>query len=100
MELIRGLQCLPQPPVVGLLTGNIRLGAEIKLRRFGLWGVAAGTALPVIAANFLITVPVGCRQVGLPLGQFVRLIGRTPSYLATVRPGVRRAQVPESTWPT
>lgn len=24
-------------PVVGLLTGNIRLGAEIKLRRFGLW---------------------------------------------------------------
>lgn len=25
------------PPLVGLLTGNIRLGAEIKLRHYGLW---------------------------------------------------------------
>jgi phosphoglycolate phosphatase-like HAD superfamily hydrolase len=32
-ELLR----LPQPPMLGLLTGNIRLGAEIKLRRYGLW---------------------------------------------------------------
>jgi phosphoglycolate phosphatase len=31
------LEALPQPPVVGLLTGNIRLGAEIKLRHFQLW---------------------------------------------------------------
>jgi len=36
-ELIAGLQALPQPPALGLLTGNIRLGAEIKLRRFDLW---------------------------------------------------------------
>ncbi len=36
-EFIAGLQALPQPPMLGLLTGNIRLGAEIKLRRFGLW---------------------------------------------------------------
>ena len=28
---------LPNPPMLGLLTGNIRLGAEIKLRRYGLW---------------------------------------------------------------
>ena len=28
---------LPQPPLLGLLTGNIQLGAEIKLRRFDLW---------------------------------------------------------------
>jgi phosphoglycolate phosphatase-like HAD superfamily hydrolase len=28
---------LPQPTLLGLITGNIRLGAEIKLRRFGLW---------------------------------------------------------------
>jgi phosphoglycolate phosphatase-like HAD superfamily hydrolase len=28
---------LPKPPRLGLLTGNIQLGAEIKLRRFGLW---------------------------------------------------------------
>jgi phosphoglycolate phosphatase len=31
------LRALPHRPVVGLLTGNIRLGAEIKLRRFNLW---------------------------------------------------------------
>jgi phosphoglycolate phosphatase-like HAD superfamily hydrolase len=38
-NFIRGLQALPKPPVIGLLTGNIRLGAEIKLRHAGLWDV-------------------------------------------------------------
>jgi phosphoglycolate phosphatase-like HAD superfamily hydrolase len=36
-EFIRDLTLLPDPPMIGLLTGNIRLGAEIKLRRYGLW---------------------------------------------------------------
>jgi len=36
-EFIRDLQALPHPPTLGLLTGNIQLGAEIKLRHFGLW---------------------------------------------------------------
>lgn len=36
-ELIRELQALPDAPMLGLLTGNIRLGAEIKLRHFDLW---------------------------------------------------------------
>jgi len=36
-ELICGLQALPNPPMLGLLTGNIQLGAEIKLRHYGLW---------------------------------------------------------------
>ncbi len=36
-EFLRDLQALPQPPLLGLLTGNIRLGAEIKLRHFQLW---------------------------------------------------------------
>lgn len=38
-EFIRELQELPSPPLLGLLTGNIRLGAEIKLRHFDLWEV-------------------------------------------------------------
>ena len=38
-EFIRELQGLPQAPLLGLLTGNIRLGAEIKLRHFNLWNV-------------------------------------------------------------
>ncbi len=37
LDFIDKLKLMPQPPVLGLLTGNIRLGAEIKLRRFGLW---------------------------------------------------------------
>jgi phosphoglycolate phosphatase-like HAD superfamily hydrolase len=36
---LRDLQELPHPPVLGLLTGNIQLGAEIKLRHFGLWEI-------------------------------------------------------------
>lgn len=34
---LHGLRALKSPPLVGLLTGNIRLGAEIKLRHFRLW---------------------------------------------------------------
>ena len=36
-SFIAALKDLPDPPLLGLLTGNIRLGAEIKLRHFGLW---------------------------------------------------------------
>jgi phosphoglycolate phosphatase len=40
-ELVRQLHALTQPPLLGLLTGNIRLGAEIKLRQAGLWELFA-----------------------------------------------------------
>jgi phosphoglycolate phosphatase-like HAD superfamily hydrolase len=36
-DFISGLAALTPPPLTGLLTGNIRLGAEIKLRHFRLW---------------------------------------------------------------
>jgi phosphoglycolate phosphatase-like HAD superfamily hydrolase len=36
-KFLADLLALPDPPMLGLLTGNIRLGAEIKLRRFSLW---------------------------------------------------------------
>jgi phosphoglycolate phosphatase-like HAD superfamily hydrolase len=38
-EFIGQLQALPEPPLLGVLTGNIRLGAEIKLRHSSLWEV-------------------------------------------------------------
>lgn len=42
-EWIAALRALPHRPVLGLLTGNIRQGAEIKLRHFRLWdSFAAG----------------------------------------------------------
>ena len=37
MAFIHALKALPNRPMIGLLTGNIRLGAEIKLRHFHLW---------------------------------------------------------------
>ncbi|HOW65367.1 MAG TPA: HAD hydrolase-like protein [Candidatus Paceibacterota bacterium] len=36
-NFIHDSQSLQTPPLLGLLTGNIRLGAEIKLRHFFLW---------------------------------------------------------------
>jgi phosphoglycolate phosphatase-like HAD superfamily hydrolase len=39
LEFIRELEQLPHPPLIGLLTGNVKQGAEIKLRRFKLWDV-------------------------------------------------------------
>jgi phosphoglycolate phosphatase len=36
-QFISGLRTLPNPPLTGLLTGNIQLGAEIKLRHHQLW---------------------------------------------------------------
>jgi phosphoglycolate phosphatase-like HAD superfamily hydrolase len=36
-KFIADLRALDEPPLIGLLTGNIRLGAEIKLRHYGLW---------------------------------------------------------------
>jgi phosphoglycolate phosphatase-like HAD superfamily hydrolase len=38
-EFLDGLRALSNPPTLGLLTGNIRLGAEIKLRRYKLWDI-------------------------------------------------------------
>ena len=37
LEFMRNLRTLPEPPAIGLLTGNLRRGAEIKLGRFDLW---------------------------------------------------------------
>lgn len=36
-HFIYNLQAQKNPPMIGLLTGNIRLGAEIKLRHFYMW---------------------------------------------------------------
>lgn len=47
--LLRELLGLPDRPVIGLLTGNIRLGAQIKLRHHQLW-------------NFFETGAFGCEH--------------------------------------
>jgi len=37
-DLLLLLRSLPEPPALGLLTGNVQLGAMIKLGAHGLWG--------------------------------------------------------------
>ena len=36
-DFFDGLKSLPEPPLTGLLTGNLRRGAELKLRHYNLW---------------------------------------------------------------
>lgn len=82
-ELITGLTGLPEPPRVGLLTGNIRLGAEIKLRHFDLWdwfetGAFADDAeeRDRIAA---VAKERGSRLLGRELpGEEILVVGDTP----------------------
>ena len=82
-EFIHQLRELAQPPALGLLTGNIRLGAEIKLRHFKLWDVFATGAFGddhedrnEIAA---VALRRGSRVLQEPLtGDQVLVIGDTP----------------------
>ena len=37
LEFFHALEILPEPPLIGLLTGNIRAGARIKLQHYNLW---------------------------------------------------------------
>ena len=81
-ELIRDLQALPNPPMLGLLTGNIQLGAEIKLRHYGLWGnfVMGGFADDHEDRNYIAAAALerGRRVIGQDLQpQEIIVIGDT-----------------------
>jgi len=82
-ELIRDLQRLSNPPILGLLTGNIRLGAEIKLRHFDLWKeFEVGAFADDNEERDLIAHAAhkrGCNVLGKHLrGEEVVVIGDTP----------------------
>ena len=82
-EFIHELQALPQAPMLGLLTGNVRLGAEIKLRHFNLWEVfqTGGFANDHEDRDQIAAVALqrGCRILGQDLrGDEVLVIGDTP----------------------
>lgn len=82
-EFIQGLRALPDPPRLGLLTGNIQLGAEIKLRHFELW---QEFELGAFADDHEdrdqiahAALQRGSRVLGQPLrGEQVLVIGDTP----------------------
>ena len=86
-DLILRLQQHSRPPLIGLLTGNIRLGAQIKLTHYKLWdhfmtggfGDDHDERAHIAAA----AVERGSRLLGTPLhGDEILVIGDTPSDIA------------------
>jgi O-antigen/teichoic acid export membrane protein len=103
---VTGIVLVGQGPLgnVLLATGRHRLVAFVSLaealanlvlslllvRRYGILGVAIGTAVPVFAANLFILLPAACRQAGLTVRSFGRsvavapLIGAVPASAAVL----------------
>lgn len=62
---------------LGEALANLALSV-ILVRRFGLLGVAVGTAIPVIIANLFILAPAACRQLRVGLFEFARSVALAP----------------------
>lgn len=87
---IEDLKCLPRPPLLGLLTGNIRLGAQIKLAHYGLWEHfqtgAFGDECEDRNELAALARQRGSRVLGEPLrGDDVLVVGDTPLDIACAR---------------
>ena len=99
---LAGVVLVGQGPLGNILlgTGRHRLVAWVSLgealanlalsvvlvRRFGLLGVAIGTAVPIAIANLGILLPAACRQVQVPLTTFLRQV--LPAPLAGAVPAI------------
>src|SRR5882724_8988630 len=89
-EFIGQLHDLAQPPVIGLLTGNIRLGAEIKLRHVELWEVFQTGAFADDHEDRNQIAAIARERAGLLLndplgGDEILVIGDTPHDIACAR---------------
>jgi O-antigen/teichoic acid export membrane protein len=89
-----GVVLVGQGPLGNILlgTGRHRLVAYVALgeaianlvlsvllvRRFGMLGVAIGTAVPVVAANLFILLPAACREFRMPSLTFLRSVLAAP----------------------
>jgi O-antigen/teichoic acid export membrane protein len=51
----------------------------LLVRRFGMLGVAVGTAVPIVIANVFVLLPAACRQLGLHPLAFLRLVLAAPA---------------------
>jgi len=99
---LAGIVLVGQGPLGNILlgTGRHRLVAFVSLgeaianlalslilvRRFGLLGVAVGTAVPIAIANLCILLPAACRQVEVPLVRFIGLV--VPASIAGAVPAI------------
>jgi phosphoglycolate phosphatase len=89
-EMILDLESAAQPPAIGLLTGNIRLGAQIKLSHYGLWDHfqlgAFGDDHEDRNQLAVIALERGSRFLNNPLtGDDVLVVGDTPKDIACGR---------------
>lgn len=78
---------------------NVALSLAL-VSRYGLIGVAIGTALPYIFLNVVVLAPAACRVVNVRLGTFARTVA-APALIAAVPAGLaaalfRTASVPDS----
>ncbi len=84
------IPALPQRPMVGLLTGNIRLGAEIKLRHFQLWDCFAMGAFGDDHEDRAELARIAQERAGTMLGQpltgsQILVVGDTPRDVACAK---------------
>ncbi len=113
---LTGVVLVGQGPLGNILlgTGRHRLVAFVSLgeaianlvlsvilvRRFGLLGVAVGTAVPVFLANLFVLAPAVCRQLGIGVLEFARAVAVAPLVGAVIAAlagsGVRSALPPQS----
>jgi phosphoglycolate phosphatase len=82
-EWIAELREMQDPPLLGLLTGNIRLGAQIKLKHYGLWDYFVTGGFSDDNENRCQIAAIardrGSRLLGSELkGEQVLVIGDTP----------------------
>ena len=89
-EFYRAMETRPQPPLIGLLTGNIRMGAQIKLQRYQWWEKfpfgGFGDDHEDRAQIAAIALQRGSQRLGRPLrGGEVLVIGDTPLDIACAR---------------
>jgi O-antigen/teichoic acid export membrane protein len=70
--------------VASVLDILLNIGLSIALvSRYGLTGVALGTALPYAVLNVVVLVPVACRMLQVPLRRFAWVV-ITPSVVAVI----------------
>ncbi len=89
-KMLAELDLLSERPLVGLLTGNIRLGAQIKLTHYNLWPRFAMGAFGDDHENrnelAVIAKERGSRRLGEPLtGDQILVIGDTPRDIECAR---------------
>jgi hypothetical protein len=69
----------------------------VLVRRFGMLGVAIGTAVPVFVASWFVLLPIACHQFGMTTTAFLRRV--LPAPAAGVLPAIAVCVLLRSRYP-